>query len=368
MLTGLDQAPISPAPEGVSDMATIWAQPPRDTSRREISRAGDVLIGVEHGDLGAALDLVNRWRAAHAFPLNSFQVTLRDRVKRHGAGIVTQRLKRLEAILIKLERFNPQMRLAGVQDLGGCRAVVSGPNDVYALRALYAPEFMNHEFRRERDYIQSPKEDGYRAVHVIYRYAPTTDDQEPWRGLEIEIQLRSLLQHAWATAVETVDFFAKQKIKIGIKEGDWARFFVLMGNALAERERQPLAIGVPSDIELRREINDLARSLAVVRNLQAWGRARKALRPVDTKKAKFFLVQLDTQTMRVSVKGFTTQQQKVMEAEYVKAEREIKNNPARQAVLVGAQSIADLKRGYASFLVEPHVFIHAVNKATTGAR
>jgi ppGpp synthetase/RelA/SpoT-type nucleotidyltranferase len=344
----------------------VWTQPPL-CSKSEITRAGWVLTGKAQGNYTEAVSLISRWRAAHAFPLNTFQVTLRDRAKRiNGTAVTTQRLKRLEAIRVKLDRFYPTMNLAGVQDIGGCRAVVFSVEEVNALAAFYEPQAMRHEFRRHKDYIQQPKEDGYRAIHVVYRYASESDEQRPWNGLETEIQLRSLLQHAWASAVETVDFFAKQKIKSGIKEGAWARFFVLMGNAIAEREKQPLMPTVPQGEELRRELRESAQFLQVVRSLRAWARARSALRPVDTKRATFFLVRLDTATMKVRIRGFTTQQQKAMEAAYADAEKDVESHPERQAVLVGAESVAELKRGYASFVVEPQVFITALHWANRG--
>jgi hypothetical protein len=40
-----------------------------------------------------------------------------------------------------------------------------------------------------------------------------------------EIQLRSRLQHAWATTVETVDTFTRQAIKTGGGKAEWRRFF-----------------------------------------------------------------------------------------------------------------------------------------------
>jgi ppGpp synthetase/RelA/SpoT-type nucleotidyltranferase len=321
-----------------------------------LKHAGQVLIGKADGNYDDAVDLISHWRSAHAFPLNTFQVTLRNRAKRiNETALVTQRLKRLETIRIKLDRFSPTMSLATMQDLGGCRAVVGSISELDSLKYLYLPGVMRHTFRRSKDYVQQPKDDGYRAVHFVYRYVSESDDQKPWEGLEVEIQLRSVQQHAWASAVETVDFFAKQKIKSGISKGTWPRLFLLMGNAIAEEERQPLASNAPQGEELRNELRDAAQALQVTRNLRAWARARSALRPVDTKRAKFFLVRLDTQTMRVQVKGFATQQQKAMEEAYAEAERDVALHPERQAVLVGADSVAELKRGYASFLIEPQV-------------
>ena len=50
------------------------------------------------------------------------------------------------------------------------------------------------------DYITTPKDSGYRGVHLIYRYY--SDKNETFNGLKIEVQIRTALQHAWATAVD----------------------------------------------------------------------------------------------------------------------------------------------------------------------
>ncbi len=61
------------------------------------------------------------------------------------------------------------------------------------------------------DYIEHPKESGYHGIHLIYQYR--SDKRTDNNSLKIEVQLRSQLQHAWATAVETVGTFVQQALK-----------------------------------------------------------------------------------------------------------------------------------------------------------
>jgi ppGpp synthetase/RelA/SpoT-type nucleotidyltranferase len=81
------------------------------------------------------------------------------------------------------------------------------------------------EFLKPKDYIKEPKPDGYRSYHLICRYQGIHQDGA-YKGLRIEIQIRSAMQHAWATAVETIDAFTGQALKTNIS-GDvtWKRFF-----------------------------------------------------------------------------------------------------------------------------------------------
>src|SRR4051812_46820847 len=111
---------------------TVWPRPPI-SSNAALDRAGAAVKQAIFIDSGQ-YDLVNNWRAAHSFPLNTIQTNLRYRARKVDANrmVVTQRLKRLASIRSKLER-RPSMRLSQMQDIGGCRAVVS---DVISVRRL----------------------------------------------------------------------------------------------------------------------------------------------------------------------------------------------------------------------------------------
>src|SRR2546427_10228515 len=110
------------------------------------------------------------------------------------------------------------------------------------------------------------KIDGYRGIHLIYKYRSKSRRHRVWRGLRIEIQIRSQLQHAWATAVETVDAFTGHGLKVsggtGTEKKDWGRFFALMSSAIACRENCPIVPNTPStEEELIRELRALAQQL-----------------------------------------------------------------------------------------------------------
>lgn len=138
-------------------------------SREDINMAGRLLAGQPCDfDGRQALTIINNWRSSHAFPLNAFHVTLRQRAQKIDAGCFTaQRLKRLPSIGLKIARF-PDMRLTQMQDLGGCRAVVRTIGDVDKLIAAYERATTKnpkarHEFLHAKDYINTPKLDGYRS-------------------------------------------------------------------------------------------------------------------------------------------------------------------------------------------------------------
>src|SRR5260221_13038809 len=178
-------------------------------SKNQINKAGKILSGRIPNSITDefenAIKLTSKWRACHAYPINTFQSTLRTKLKNGGYinYIVAQRLKRLPTIIDKLKRY-PAMQLTTMQDIGGVRAILNTVKDVYNLRKEYAKSIhFKPMLINEYDYINHPRnEDGYRSLHLVFKYKniqnPNYDD------LKIEMQIRTKLQHAWATAVETM--------------------------------------------------------------------------------------------------------------------------------------------------------------------
>jgi ppGpp synthetase/RelA/SpoT-type nucleotidyltranferase len=188
-------------------------------SKTRVNRAGDrVRTGVASAE---DLEVIEEWRAAHRAVLNTFQAILRIRAK--GAGVkVAQRHKRKRTIFDKLERL-PSMSLSRMDDVAGCRLIFKRPKDLYAFRDKFHRARFNHKRRNaddpnKYDYIKNPKETGYRGVHDVYEYDVNSNVGKVLTGLYIEVQYRTLVQHAWATAVEVIGFITESQPKF--QKGD----------------------------------------------------------------------------------------------------------------------------------------------------
>jgi hypothetical protein len=216
-----------------------------------------------------ALDVINNWRSAHAYPLNTFQITLRNRARKFERAVtVAQRAKRLDSIHRKL-LSKKTMRLTQMQDIAGCRAIFTRLPHVYKLVEFYKKADFDHNFRNEKDYISNPKPDGYRSYHLVYEYVGT-DNTTEYNGLRVEVQVRTQMQHSWATAVEAVGLFTRQALKSNQGDEDWLRFFALMSSAIAAVERTPCVPGTPdAKAELVDQINILANKLRAKDMLKA---------------------------------------------------------------------------------------------------
>jgi hypothetical protein len=230
----------------------------------------------------------------------------------------------------------------------------------YRIARSYQRSDLRHELLHIRDYVSHPKDSGYRGIHLIYRYK--SDRKSTYNGLKVEIQLRSLPQHAWATAVETVGVFTSQALKSSQGSADWLRFFALMSSALSRRERTFPVPGVPDDPHLlREEIRELGHRLDVEKHLLMYAEAMRAPEKVGVKNAHYFLLSLDPVRKRIRVTGYQKNEIEQAESAYLALERKAMNREGRtDSVLVSVETFSMLKRAYPNYFLDTHRFIEAV--------
>jgi hypothetical protein len=346
----------------VYDRTMVWAIP--RYSPAQVDAAGDVLNddSANAADFDAALEVVNNWRSCHSFPLNTLQMALRRKAGtvsvKHVNPLVAQRIKRLPAIIHKLKRL-PKLKLSVLQDIGGCRAVMGDIKLVHALRTAFSATQMRHELVAEDDYLAKPKKSGYRGIHLVYAYR--SDRTTTFDGLKIEIQLRSRLQHAWATAVETVGMFSAQYLKSSQGDPNWLRFFVLMGSVIALRENATLVPGTHSTPrDLIAELKLVADELDARRRLVAYGQALKLVEPDS---GSYFLLQLDSHTEKLTVTGYRRNDLATAEADYARVERSAMGNPGADAVLVSVDSVKLLRAAYPNYFADTKRFVEILDAA-----
>jgi ppGpp synthetase/RelA/SpoT-type nucleotidyltranferase len=107
--------------------------------------------------------------------------------------------KSTTSIIEKLNRES--IRLSQIQDIAGCRAVVSDSLEQNRAVELLAKAFEDVEVQDRR----AKPSHGYRAVHIIVR-----ED-----GKLIEVQIRTVLQQVWAELSEKLADVIDPAIKYG---------------------------------------------------------------------------------------------------------------------------------------------------------
>ena len=163
--------------------------------------------------------VIEEWRAAYRAVLNTFQAILRNRTA-HKDITVAQRHKRQSTIFDKLQRL-PKMQLSRMDDVAGCRLIFKSIEELNKFRAVFHKARFHHELKNDidkYDYIKNPKSTGYRGIHDVYGYDVNSASGLHLKGLLVEIQYRTEVQHAWATAVEVIGFITADQPKF--EKGD----------------------------------------------------------------------------------------------------------------------------------------------------
>lgn len=109
------------------------------------------------------------------------------------------RLKSLDSIIEKLQRKGYDVtpdNFHRIQDIAGIRVVCNYVDDIYYLRSLLIGN-TGFQLIRERDYIQNPKQNGYRSLHLIVNVPFMI--AEGRMELPVEIQLRTIAMNLWAS-------------------------------------------------------------------------------------------------------------------------------------------------------------------------
>ncbi len=167
-------------------------------SKTKIDRAGNALAKDEFRTIEEGIeleDVFDEFRSAHLQPLTELTIELQNWLTEFDAKYyIAQRLKRKPQIVRKLRRL--KVRLSQLQDIGGCRIIVSENSIVDRLykfikeRSLESKAFT---VTKVTDYREKGRDDsGYRALHLLISHS----------GQSLELQIRSQVQHYWAESIE----------------------------------------------------------------------------------------------------------------------------------------------------------------------
>lgn len=119
---------------------------------------------------------------------------------RNPISSIKTRLKSVPSIMEKLERRSITPSISAVEenlnDIAGVRVVCSFVDDVYVLaEALLKQDDI--ELIERKDYISSPKTNGYRSLHLIVAIPIFLKNEK--RIMKVEIQLRTIAMDFWAS-------------------------------------------------------------------------------------------------------------------------------------------------------------------------
>jgi putative GTP pyrophosphokinase len=119
---------------------------------------------------------------------------------RNPIEAIKSRMKTMESIAEKMDRKGFPFTIDSLQkdmhDIAGVRIVCSFPEDIYML----ADTFLAQDYivlLERRDYIQNPKDSGYRSLHLIVEVPIFLEQGKKW--MKVEVQLRTIAMDFWAS-------------------------------------------------------------------------------------------------------------------------------------------------------------------------
>ena len=340
-------------------------------SKKEVKRVGRVIAANEpltpesEERIREAFRIANSWRDAHAYPMDSVRRSVIMHLARAGLGGDTvARLKRMPAISGKLRRIN--LGLDQLQDLAGCRCIMPDLESVGRLISVLRAR-LKHPIQREDDYIAQPKDDGYRSHHLIISFKHERE-ASAYDGRKVELQVRTRLQHAWATTVEAVGLFQNENLKNHEGSQEWLRLFVLASAGMAEAEGCALHPEWPKGDALRSELKGLARRLDALGVLE---RVRLGVQGTTDPlvlgyRPSHYLIRFDLATKTVRVEPHNRIKSATLSYDQAEEQANLSNVEGENVVLVKVDTLESLKSAYPNYFGDVAVFEDFLRKIVKG--
>lgn len=331
--------------------------------RHQIDKAGEIILSSKNqSEVSIAIEKVNDWRTLHLPALDALQNTVIPLLRKNKVSIdfTSRRLKRLSSILYKLD-INPEMKLGGMQDIGGLRVVVPTVNALNrALSVLNENSPSGFQLIKVMDYVNNPKTSGYRSIHFIYKFVSENKDTD---GMKVELQIRTKLQHSWAMAVETAGLITKTPLKSSQGADEWLNFFKVVSSLFAIKEHLPI---LKEHIENNYQMKDLMIILYNMNKKYNHGDTLKALRVSSIQAQKeryqngYYILNINFKQKVVNVTAFPKENETEATNLYSELERLALDN-INAVVLVSVPKMKELQEAYPSYFLNTTEFLIALD-------
>lgn len=120
--------------------------------------------------------------------------------QRNPIDSVRSRIKTPVSIAHKLEKRNLPISFSSMTenlcDIAGIRVICPYISDIYLAKDILLKQ-PDIKLISEKDYIQTPKESGYRSLHIVVEVPVYLSNTE--HNVKVEIQLRTIAMDFWAS-------------------------------------------------------------------------------------------------------------------------------------------------------------------------
>lgn len=120
--------------------------------------------------------------------------------ERNPIETISCRIKRPLSIVEKLKRKGLDISIQNIQeniyDIAGIRVICAFPENIYILAEKICQQD-DIRLVKKKDYIQTPKANGYRSLHLILEVPVFFAEEKKW--MPVEVQFRTIAMDFWAS-------------------------------------------------------------------------------------------------------------------------------------------------------------------------
>ncbi|WP_370286221.1 RelA/SpoT domain-containing protein [Pseudooceanicola nanhaiensis] len=243
--------------------------------------------------------------------------------------------------------------------LVGCRAIVENMEALQEALSHYKSIADGGRVRRINDYVADPKASGYRCVHLIVKFSEQGAGLKH-RGCNVEIQLRTQLQHVWGTTVEAIGSMRNEDLKASEGHPQWLRFLNLMSGHIAEMEGQPRGTHLSMTYkELRAEAKELSQHLNVRQNLNTFREFMHEAEAYGGAHGSRYMLRMDANTGDIRVS-------RTWREDFAFDDLDDDFEETRQSIEISVDNMASLRQAYPNYFADTRKFLEIHDDVENG--
>lgn len=317
-----------------------------------------------------AIRTVQRWRN-QCVPATEkcFQEVLNCARNIEGS-VAAYRMKRVDSIVSKIRRPNSNFELHTLDDIGGCRLIVEHIEDLAKAKEFLIAA-LGDRVINIKNYVDSPKESGYRSCHLLTQQIINN------LSYRVEIQIRTKLQHYWATAVEVADeiydsalksptgFELSERKDLVMKKD----FFALTASLFALEENKPIVPNTPrGKPELLQKLKSIPDSKKIINDIKTvCENVFLAKKVTSVKNPEVFILSFERSEQFLEIEEYSQRDLQEALTRYESLEKSIIAEPGvtsskPNVVLVYMQDSEQLKIAYPNYSANAPDFIQKVGE------
>jgi putative GTP pyrophosphokinase len=164
--------------------------------------------------------------------------------QRNPIETIKTRIKSAESIVAKLEKkhlpISFECMTENLDDIAGVRVICPYISDIYSVKDMLLKQ-PDIKLITEKDYIQQPKQSGYRSLHLVVETPVYLSKTE--HNVHVEIQLRTIAMDFWATLEHELKYKNSAKVPDSVRR---ELYRVAETIAMTDREMEEIAIELQS--------------------------------------------------------------------------------------------------------------------------